>query len=148
MNEKKHDRNKLKIIDDKNKMITAKNILILIHASCGEIDWILPVSHYIKNNYPSVQLSVVFSALDSDQIIKRNELLRNLLKEGVHECYELKDFLPEFLCRSFEFIKIQIYNKNRWNKLKPYIEHYFFGFPCFNSEDIYRNISIGFNKST
>jgi len=101
-----------------------QNILILINSSWGEIDWILPVCHYIKKNYPKITLSVLFNHFNSEKIIKGNKFLRDLLFESVHNWYETKDFLPPLQRRFFEMV-MWVYRKCHFES-KPYIERRFF----------------------
>jgi CDP-glycerol glycerophosphotransferase (TagB/SpsB family) len=121
---------KTEISGEERKKISLPDtrILIFINTSWGEIDWILPVCNYIKNNYPEARLTVLFNALDVKQIIKGNEPLLDLLSESVHNIYTLYDFLPRKFQRFFNLLKRQLYEKNQWQKLKPVFEHYGFGF--------------------
>ena len=102
-----------------------KNILILIDSSWGEIDWILPVCHYIKKNYPNITMSVLFNHLDSEMIIKGNNFFRDLLSECIDYWYETKDLLiPPF--RHFIEIFMKIYRQCPWLTLTPYQERFIF----------------------
>jgi hypothetical protein len=81
----------------KNNLQKDKNILILISSSSGEIDWILPICRYIKINYPNIKLYLLFDAIFSDEIMKGNEFLYDLLCKNVHYCYDFGDFLPPYI---------------------------------------------------
>lgn len=74
-----------------------KKILILFSSSSGEIDWLLPICRYLKKNYQGIKLSVLFDAIDSNEIMKDDKLLYCLLSKNVDNCYDFGDFLPSYI---------------------------------------------------
>ena len=114
-------------INNTDKQDDIKNILILINSSFGEIDWILPVCHYIKKNHPKINLTALFNAIDHSDIIKGNKILGDLLHESLHNCYDFKDFLNGFERWLYETVKKDIYENKKFSKFRPYIKRYFFG---------------------
>jgi hypothetical protein len=121
-------RNQKKTNKRKNNV---KNILVFIDNSWGEIEWILPVCHYIKKNYPSVRISLLLNAFDPEKIIKGNEILVKLLSESVHQVYDFRDFLPGIYKWIYKFINRWIYQNPNLNRWKPFVEKYIFGFMKF-----------------
>lgn len=93
------------------------SILVLIDASWGEIDWILPVCRYIKENYPRVAISVVFGSYDRENIVRGNTFLSDLLTESVDSCYDLGSFLPSFIKRFLDIVKLHTYPHNLVTKV-------------------------------
>jgi len=99
------------------------NILVLIDGSWGEIDWILPVCRYIKDNYPQVTISVVLNRHDSEDIIRGNDFLRNLLTQSVDNCYDLSSFLPPLIKRLTDMVKWPSRGSNMATKLVRYARY-------------------------
>ena len=130
-----------KIIENIKNAGNVKNILILIDTSWGEIDWILPVCQFIKNNYPDINQSVLFNHFDSDAILKGNNFLKNLLSNCVDNWYETKDFLKPIHKIIFNnFFKI--FHKTIRSSLTPFQEkrvyEYFFKLFPPNKEIMYK----------
>ena len=114
--------NKTEITKNPRKV---KNILILIDSSWGEIDWILPVCQYIKDNYTEITQTVLFNHLDSDAILKGNTFLKNLLSNCVDRWYETKDLLNPIHKQIFN-ISMKFYNKTFRPAITPYQENRLF----------------------
>lgn len=104
-----------------------KTILILFTSSFGEVDWILPICYYIKENHPEINLVALFDALDYNSIMRGNKLLYGFLREGVHECYDFKDFMYGVETWLYNLVENNIYNNKRFVRFKPHIKRYLFG---------------------
>ena len=107
-----------KIFGQLEQLSNVKNILIFVNSSWGEIDWLLPVCNYLKNNYPKVKQYVLINDFDSNKIIKGNEFLYNLLSESVDKCYNFNDFLPRHIKWFLNVVKEKILKKVHSQKLK------------------------------
>lgn len=100
-----------------------QSILVLIAASWGEIDWILPVCRYIKDNYPQVVISAIFESYDREDIIRGNTFLSDLLTESVDSCYDLGSFLPPLMRRFLDIVNPHTYPHNLVVKVMWYARY-------------------------
>ena len=59
-------------------MIKKKKIFLLVSASWGAVDWIIPVIAYIKDNFTNYHITTVIHAASIDELFGKNHLLRDL----------------------------------------------------------------------
>jgi len=98
-------------------------ILIQIDGHWGELDWILPVCRYIKDNYPQVIISVLFNKHDFGDTIRGNDFLYDLLTHCVDNYYDLGYFLPPLLKRLTDVVRSPAEKDNIVIKIIRYARH-------------------------
>lgn len=107
-----------------DELSSVRNVLILISASSGEVDWILPVCHFIKKNYQKIKLSVLFNAINYEEIIRGNDILYDLLKSSVHKYYDFGDFLPSYIKSLLKILNLNFIKKSNSIKVEDYIDKF------------------------
>ena len=57
------------------KIITNETVITFISGSAGELDWILPILHYLLNR--GFNLKVIFLTRHARESVKKNQMLNN-----------------------------------------------------------------------
>ena len=78
-------------------------VLVFVQASWGELQWILPVCHYLKFER-EVEVVVYVNAFTKKTILNGNENVEWFLKKSVSVVLDRSDFLPGFLRGVFRYL--------------------------------------------